>query len=60
VATCVASRLINSGQSCISAKRFVVVESRLTTFERLFVLSMHEPRWGLKLGWISGTTSTAK
>jgi succinate-semialdehyde dehydrogenase/glutarate-semialdehyde dehydrogenase len=46
VATCVASRLINSGQSCISAKRFVVVESRLTTFERLFVERMQAARMG--------------
>jgi succinate-semialdehyde dehydrogenase / glutarate-semialdehyde dehydrogenase len=40
VDTCVASRLINSGQSCIAAKRFVVVESRRDEFERLFVERM--------------------
>lgn len=38
--TCVNSRLINSGQSCISAKRFVVVESVLEEFTNLFVKKM--------------------
>ncbi len=34
---CAASRLINSGQSCIAAKRFIVVDSVREEFERLFV-----------------------
>ncbi len=37
VTACVASRLTNSGQSCIAAKRFVVVESQRERFEELFV-----------------------
>ncbi|HEY2824335.1 MAG TPA: NAD-dependent succinate-semialdehyde dehydrogenase [Gemmatimonadales bacterium] len=38
--TCVASRLINSGQSCIAAKRFIVVQSVLGRFTELFVERM--------------------
>lgn len=38
--TCVASRLINSGQSCIAAKRFVVVDAVREEFEHLFVERM--------------------
>lgn len=38
--TCVASRLINSGQSCIAAKRFIVVESVREAFEDLCVEHM--------------------
>jgi succinate-semialdehyde dehydrogenase/glutarate-semialdehyde dehydrogenase len=45
-ATCVASRLINSGQSCIAAKRFIVVESQREQFERLFVAGMQAARMG--------------
>ncbi|MCP4214186.1 MAG: NAD-dependent succinate-semialdehyde dehydrogenase [bacterium] len=40
VDTCVFSRLINSGQSCISAKRFIVVEAVHKKFELLFVAKM--------------------
>lgn len=39
-ATCVASRLINGGQSCIAAKRFIVLESRRRQFEELVVEQM--------------------
>jgi succinate-semialdehyde dehydrogenase/glutarate-semialdehyde dehydrogenase len=44
--TCVASRLINSGQSCIAAKRFIVVEKVLPRFEELFVARMKARRMG--------------
>jgi succinate-semialdehyde dehydrogenase/glutarate-semialdehyde dehydrogenase len=40
VETCVKSRLINSGQSCIAAKRFIVVEPVREAFERGFVERM--------------------
>ncbi len=40
VETCVKSRLINSGQSCIAAKRFIVVEPIREEFERRFVEGM--------------------
>jgi succinate-semialdehyde dehydrogenase/glutarate-semialdehyde dehydrogenase len=38
--TCVASRLINAGQSCIAAKRFIVVDTVRERFETLFVEKM--------------------
>jgi succinate-semialdehyde dehydrogenase/glutarate-semialdehyde dehydrogenase len=43
---CVASRLTNSGQSCIAAKRFIVVESIRKQFEELFVKKMSEAKMG--------------
>lgn len=46
VDTCVASRLINTGQSCIAAKRFVVVEPVRVEFERRFVSRMESVRMG--------------
>lgn len=46
VTTCVTSRLINAGQSCIAAKRFVVVESQRRQFEELFVEQMRSQIMG--------------
>ncbi len=44
--TCAASRLINGGQSCIAAKRFVVVEPVRAEFERRLVERMRARRTG--------------
>jgi len=46
VRTCAASRLINSGQSCIAAKRFIVVESIREQVEARFVTEMQTARTG--------------
>jgi succinate-semialdehyde dehydrogenase / glutarate-semialdehyde dehydrogenase len=43
---CVASRLTNSGQSCIAAKRFIVVEAVRQKFEEKFVRKMSEAKMG--------------
>jgi succinate-semialdehyde dehydrogenase/glutarate-semialdehyde dehydrogenase len=44
--TCAASRLINSGQSCIAAKRFIVVRAVRREFEERFVGRMRARRMG--------------
>ena len=46
VPACVNSRLINNGQSCIAAKRFIVVESVLDEFTERFVQLMKEKKMG--------------
>ena len=46
VEICTKSRLINSGQSCIAAKRFVVVERLCEEFERGMVERMRAVRMG--------------
>ena len=46
VATCVSSRLINGGQSCIAAKRFIVVDAAYDEFLRCFTDLMAEQRMG--------------
>ena len=46
VTTCVNSRLINAGQSCIAAKRFVVVEPVLDAFTERFVSLMKSKKVG--------------
>ena len=44
--TCATSRLLNGGQSCIAAKRFVVVESVLQGFQELLVERIRARRMG--------------
>ena len=44
--TCVNARLINGGQSCIAAKRFIVVEKVYNHFEKLFVEKMKSKKMG--------------
>ncbi len=46
VDTCVTSRLINGGQSCIAAKRFIVVDKIYKQFEEMFVEKMKQKKMG--------------
>ena len=46
VEACVAGRLLNSGQSCIAAKRFVVVEAVRSQFEQMLVAGMKTKQMG--------------
>ncbi|MCS6966680.1 MAG: aldehyde dehydrogenase family protein, partial [Candidatus Kapabacteria bacterium] len=46
VETCVAARLVNSGQSCIAAKRFIVVERIRPSFEEAFIEIMRQQVMG--------------
>lgn len=46
VESCVAARLINGGQSCIAAKRFIVVDAVRKQFEELLVEKMKAKRMG--------------
>jgi succinate-semialdehyde dehydrogenase/glutarate-semialdehyde dehydrogenase len=46
VASAVEARVINNGQSCIAAKRFIVAESIAAEFERKFVTRMEALRVG--------------
>lgn len=46
VTTCVNSRLINSGQSCIAAKRFIVVKPVLEEFTERFIARMGAKQMG--------------
>lgn len=47
--SCVASRLINTGQSCIAAKRFIVVESARERFTRAVLARMSVATQGAPL-----------
>lgn len=44
--TCVTARLINGGQSCIAAKRFIIVDKVYDKFEKLFVEKMKSKKMG--------------
>jgi len=46
VATAVEARIVNNGQSCIAAKRFIVTEPIAADFERKFVARMESLRIG--------------
>jgi succinate-semialdehyde dehydrogenase/glutarate-semialdehyde dehydrogenase len=46
VRTCVDARLVNSGQSCIAAKRFIIVDRVYPEFEKLFAAEMRQRRMG--------------
>jgi len=44
--TCITARLINGGQSCIAAKRFIIVEKIYNQFEKLFLDKMKLKKMG--------------
>ncbi len=44
--SCVTSRIINAGQSCIAAKRFIIVESVYDEFEKLYLGLMSKKKMG--------------
>ena len=46
VKACVSGRLLNAGQSCIGAKRFIVMDQIYDTFESRFVELMGEANYG--------------
>ena len=46
VEACVSGRLLNAGQSCIGAKRFIAVDSIYDRFEEMFTAKMKEASFG--------------
>ncbi len=46
VEACIAGRLLNAGQSCIGAKRFIAVDSIYDRFEEMFSAKMREVTFG--------------
>jgi succinate-semialdehyde dehydrogenase/glutarate-semialdehyde dehydrogenase len=46
VKICVDARLVNSGQSCVAAKRFIVVKSLRKEFEQRMTEAFEAAKWG--------------
>lgn len=46
IASCVTGRMINSGQSCIAAKRYIVIESVRKQFEEMLVEKFNKITYG--------------
>ncbi len=46
VKTCVQGRISNGGQTCVAAKRFIIVESLYEAFREKFVAAMKAVAWG--------------
>ncbi len=46
VATCAQARIINNGETCVAAKRFIVVESIYSQFRDAFVEKMKQIEYG--------------
>lgn len=46
VKVCVEARLVNSGQSCVAAKRFIVVKSLRKEFEQKMAEAFEAAKWG--------------
>jgi len=62
IETAVRARLVNAGQSCIAAKRFIIADEIYDTFEARFVAEMESVRVGdpMKEGTEIGPLATAR
>ena len=62
VETAVRARLVNAGQSCIAAKRFIIADEIYDTFESRFVVEMESVHVGdpMKEGTEIGPLATAR